>query len=290
MTTRAALARGLAGALVLVIALAVVSAVATAVDSYAFAARLLPAAVMTAVTIGLLALLLRRDRRPWRFVGVTGTGSFVRGFALGVGVMAASTILVFGGATALGLVGWGALDPAALALFLVTNTVVALLLEAIPEELALRGYVQSSLGARFRRLLTVLLTTVFFLLSPFLLRLAQSVFESLTTGTASWSFTPNGEHPADYYVLLAVFGVTLSLARWATPSASIATSIATHLAYLTVARITISGDADVTGVGLTLVTPDAILVIPLVLVIAALGFGALGRRTTTDQAAPPAAA
>ena len=289
MTTRAALARGLAGALVLVIALAVVSAVATAVDSYAFAARLVPAAVMTAMTIGLLALLLHRDRRPWRFVGVTGSGSFVRGFALGVGVMAASTILVFGGATALGLVGWGALDPAALALFLVTNTVVALLLEAIPEELALRGYVQSSLGARFGRLLTVLLTTAFFLMSPFLLRLTQSVFESLTKGTASWSFTPNGEHPADYYVLLAVFGVTLSLARWATPSASIATSIATHLAYLTVARITLSGDADVTGIGLTLVTPDAILVIPLVLVIAALGFGALGRRTTTDQAAPPAA-
>jgi membrane protease YdiL (CAAX protease family) len=274
---------------VLAIALAVMSAVATAVDSDAFAARLLPASAMTAVTIAMLAVLLRLDRRPWRFVGMTGTGSLARGFAVGVGVMAASAILVFGGATALGLVSWGTLDPAALALFLVANTVVALLLEAIPEELALRGYVQSSLGARFGRFLTVLLTTAFFLLSPFLLRLAQSVFESLTTGTTSWSFTPNGEHPIDYYVVLAVFGVTLSLARWATPSASIATSIATHLAYLTVARITISGDADVTGVGLTMVTPDAILVIPLVLVVAALAFGALGRHYKTDQAAPPAA-
>jgi len=283
-----ALARGLAGSFVIVIALAAMVGIgiplASGLGDGTFAARLIPAVIMGAVTLALLMLLLRLQRRPWRFAGVVGTAKLLGGFGLGIATMTASAILMFGLFTALGTIDWGPVDVATLGLFILTNAVIALLLEAIPEEVVMRGYVQSSLGERFGRLLTIALTTGFFLLAPFSFVLGQSVVASFISGVWTPTLTPNGEHVAEYYILLAVFGVTLSLARWATPSHSIGTSIGAHLAYLTIARIAVSKDSDVTGVTITLLGPDAILVVPLVIVVAAVGFWWMGRRASTSSA------
>ena len=277
MTTRhTSLLHGLAGSLVVTVSLGVMSLFAS--DSRDFGARLVPALAMCGLALALVALLLRLRRRPWSFIGVAGGAAPARAFALGVAVVVASAILVFGGATVLGLVSWGPLDLPTLGVFLVTNTVIALLLEAIPEEVALRGYTQSSLAESFGRVLTVTLTTAFFVLAPLLLFTVQSVILSLTSGEWKWSFTPDGGDPAIYYIPLAIFGVTMSLARWATPTRSIGTSIRAHVAYLTVARIALSGDADATGWSMALLAPDAILVIPVLLVLAGVGFYVLGRR------------
>ena len=86
-----------------------------------------------------------------------------------------------------------------------------------------------------------------------------------------------------YYIPLAIFGVTMSLARWATPTRSIGTSIGAHLAGLTVVRIALPRDADAAGWSMALLMPDAILLIPLLLVAAGLGFFLLGRRAPRNR-------
>ena len=98
-----------------------------------------PAAITLGVTVPLVLLVHRLDRtalalrRPGRA-------------ATGVAVTAAAAALVFGPALLAGGMRVTAVDLSALVTFLVTNTVLALALEALPEELALRGSVYGSLA------------------------------------------------------------------------------------------------------------------------------------------------
>ncbi|MEV8309980.1 hypothetical protein AB0P36_22165 [Streptomyces flavidovirens] len=97
---------------------------------------------------------------------------------------------------------------------------------------------------------------------------------------------PQGQHPADYLVLLAVFGLTLVVARTAVGGAPLWAAIGTHLTFLTVNRIVLEGDRRHVGWSVTQLTPDALLLIPAYLLVAIAGF-ALRRRLGQRQKRGP---
>lgn len=237
-------------------------------------ATLIPNNWLSALACTLIAVALIR---PWRHnLGLTGG---LRPFLVGVGVTAASATLIFGLGTLTGWLTWGPFDPTQAARFLLTNAVIAVLLEAFPEELTLRGHTYSTLRTTHRPWLAATLTTAFFLVTPAL----SSVIESaLTLGSHKPWLVPPGEDPISYLFLLTLFGFTLIAARNAT--GSLWTSIGTHLTFLTINRLTLYGEARNAGWSMHLETPDAILLIPMYLLAATIAFRLIRRLTNSGSA------
>lgn len=227
--------------------------------SEGFTGRFVSAVAVTAVVVPVIAVLLRRwDRRPLREIGLTGMRADLRGAFLGIGVVLGCAAVVLALIFALGMVDRVHVDTGRLAAFLVSNAVIALLAEAIPEEIAIRGYALSSLRRRFGRTATTVLTTVTFLLVP-LIALAGTTGGGLIAGDADTRFTlaPPGEDPVMYYMMLAVFGLMLVYAREATTAASVWTCVGAHIAWLTVNRLVLGGeetgvDMHVSGAGVSI--------------------------------------
>ncbi|WPW33270.1 hypothetical protein P6B95_41960 [Streptomyces atratus] len=124
--------RALAGGLIMAVALGVGNGLgpvlADAAGASGLAARLIAAALVTVVAVPFVLRL----SHP-RTVGFGSPGASLRAFLTGVGVTAAIAALVLGAGTAVGLLVWQQLDFVTLVDFLVTNAVVAFLLEALPE-------------------------------------------------------------------------------------------------------------------------------------------------------------
>ncbi|GAA0575700.1 hypothetical protein GCM10010172_70560 [Paractinoplanes ferrugineus] len=261
--------KALLGAGVMAVALGVGpvlgAAAAELLGATGFAARMLPALFVTAIAVPLVLLLARGDRAR---IGLRGGG-----FGLGAAVVGGSAVVTFGLGTVAGLIRWGELDPAALVGFLLTDTVVALLLEALPEELTLRGYAFGVLRRRFRAVRAGALTTGLFLLVP----AAASGVRAVCTGEPA-GLVPAGEDPVAYLVLLGFFGVMLVAARTATGSAGIWTCVGAHLMFLTVNRVVLFGADRHAGWSAELTSPDAVLLVPVYLVLATAAFVLLGRR------------
>lgn len=132
-TTAGAMGRALAGGLIMAVALGVGNGLgpvlADATGASGLAARLIAAGLVTVVAV----LIVLRLSHP-RTVGFGSPGASLRAFLTGVAVTAAAAALVLGAGTAVGLLVWQDLDLVTLVDFLVTNAVVAFLLEALPEE------------------------------------------------------------------------------------------------------------------------------------------------------------
>lgn len=111
-------------------------------------ARLLSAALTSALAVPLVLLLVRAAPGARTEAGLIRLGPSAGAFTLGVAVTAGSALAVLGAGTAADWVRWGHLDPGRLLAFVVTNGLVALLLEALPEELTLRGVAWGSLRSR----------------------------------------------------------------------------------------------------------------------------------------------
>ncbi|MGC4940484.1 CPBP family glutamic-type intramembrane protease [Kribbella sp. DT2] len=243
-------------------------------------ATLIPINWLAAVACSLIAVVLLR---PWRrtaglrhgravgfaHLGLTGG---LRPFLLGIAVTTAAAVVTFTAGTLAGWLTWGPVDPAQVALFLVTNGVIAVLLEAFPEELTLRGHTYTTLRAAHRPWIAAVGTTAFFLTVPALATLIQS---ALTLGAHKPSLAPPGEDPISYFILLTIFGFTLIAARNAT--GSLWTSVGTHLTFLTINRLTLYGEDRDAGWSMDLESPDAILLIPAYLLIATIAFKVIGR-------------
>ncbi|WP_055551265.1 type II CAAX prenyl endopeptidase Rce1 family protein [Streptomyces sp. NBRC 110028] len=273
-----ALGRALLGGLVMAVALGVGTGVGATAQVGGFAGRLVPAALVSGVAVPVVWLLTRRAGQPLTSLGFGGARASARAFLTGAGVTAGAAALVLGAGTAAGMLRWSAAGPLGLARFLVSNAVVALLLEALPEETTLRGHTWSSLRQRFGGAVAALGTTGVFLLVPG----ASTVAEAGTVrllggepGPVGWA--PDGQHPVDYLILLTVFGLTLVAARTAVRQAPLWAAIGTHLTFLTVNRIALDGDGRHTGWPVEATTPDAVLLVPAYLLVATAGF-ALFRR------------
>ncbi|WP_150267483.1 type II CAAX prenyl endopeptidase Rce1 family protein [Paenibacillus tepidiphilus] len=107
------------------------------------------------------------------------------------------------------------------------NLFIALLYEALPEELTLRGLVYSGLRLRLPAVLAYFGQMILFVLVP----LTVLFLQKLTGMPAGNTFT------ADYVILLLGFGLTLQL--WRSLTGSLWASVGFHLAYLTLSRFVV---------------------------------------------------
>ncbi|MGZ0149139.1 CPBP family glutamic-type intramembrane protease [Kribbella sp. WER1] len=246
------------GAIAMAVALGAAGAVAELIGN-----RYVPAAVCALVAV----LLIRPLRRRTELGLVDG----LRGFGTGVAVTGGSAIVVLGLGTLAGWISWGSFHLGDVLVFVITNAVIATLLEAFPEEICLRGHTWTTLRSRYRAAVAAIGTTFLFLLVPGLSSVVQAI---LTASPETVRLVPAGQEPASYLILLTVFGFTLIAARRAT--GSLWTSIGTHLTFLTVNRLSIDGAARDAGWSADLASPDVLLLIPGYLLLAAITYRILG--------------
>jgi hypothetical protein len=247
--------------------------------------RLLPAVLCSVIAVPLVLMLrLRWDQRSLNGIGLTALRESTRAFLLGVAVTVGSAAAVFGVGTAAGWVRWGPVDLAALLVFVLSNGILALLLEALPEELTLRGYTWTALRERHRAAVATVGTTALFLAVPGIaIALHAVIIAIFVGGPAPLGIAPAGEDSLSYLALLTVFGLTLVAARTATVSASLWTCIGTHLAFLTVNRVVLSGQQRGAGWSAGLTTPNAVLLIPAYLAVATLIYLTITHRLRPHQ-------
>lgn len=277
---RGAYGRGLLGALAMCFSLGVASAIGdTARVRFGLegiAPQLLQAGACSALAVPLIVLLRRRvDGLSMEGLGLPKLRTGLRTFGLGILVTGGAATTTFALGAALDWVQLGAVSWSAAFSFLAVNTAIAFLYEALPEELTLRGYTYRSLNAALRRWTASLCTIALFLVMPVGASATQvAVARAIGGPVQALTFAPRGEDPLAYLILLTVFGATLLIARITT--GSLWTAIALHLTFLTVNRLVLAGQ-EVTGWSVVLATPDAILLIPAYLLLAAASFLALAR-------------
>lgn len=215
-----------------------------ATPSEPFVSRVAAGGAVTLLVVGVIVLLCRLwDRAPLASIGLTGIRADASGFLLGLVVVLCPAVLILGLLTAVGAADWREISPSSLAVFLMTNTVVALLFEAIPEEISIRGYALTALRRHFRNPAATALNIVAFLLVPLVAVNLEALLQNLA-GNPNVAFTlaPGGEDAFFYYAMLTGFGWMLVAARDATGAGTVWTCIGAHIAFLTVNR-TVLGQA-----------------------------------------------
>lgn len=235
--------------------------------SSAFVPLLQAVLVASIVVPTILVLRCRIDRRSLASLGLSPRigGPVILGTAVG---------LLGGAATWLPALGMGwivveRIDPATLVLFLVVNSIVLFLYEALPEELALRGYAWTNIRDGWSPGVATVIVTVLFCLSSLVISLAHTG-SGLLLGveTSGPSLAPSGSDPIAYVIQLAVFGLALCAARRIPLPGVLGVVIAFHVTQLTVTRALLGGLGWIeSGVTVRFTDPD---VIALVLVHIAL--------------------
>ncbi|PPK98347.1 CAAX prenyl protease-like protein [Kineococcus xinjiangensis] len=255
--------------------------------------RLPPAALCTVLVVAALLALRRRRARAGAVRGGAGLGSglgldggvrLLRAVALGGAVVLAAGAAVLVPAAAGGLLRWeGAAlpaDPPAAARLLVAEAVLVLLLRVLPAEVALRGYALTALreSGAGRGWAAVLATTVF-VLAPS----ASSAVERAVLGfpPVPVGAVPGGWEPLTQALLLALLGLVLAAARYATREESLGTCIGAHLALLLLLRV-VAGAGG--GTGAVAASPSALPLVAATLVAAGLVFVLLHRRAVRGPA------
>lgn len=265
-TPLAAAARAVAGGCVMAVALGTAGAVAQVVHTRTGLSgvprQAMAAVICLVLAVSLIVLLRRRvDRLPLSGLGLTRGVAGPRAFGLGVVVTGGSAVALLGVGTWVGWLTWGQFDTSRVVEFLVVNALIAVALEAFPEELVFRGYVYDTLNQALRRWTAFLATVVLFTFAGAASSIVYAAVGTLLgENMPAPGFAPAGEDPVAYAILYPIFGVALLIARITT--GSLWTSIALHLTYLTVIRVTIDGASRDAGWSATLTTPDALLLVP----------------------------
>ncbi|MCQ1957440.1 CPBP family intramembrane metalloprotease [Arthrobacter sp. zg-Y826] len=240
---------------------------------------LLQAVLMTAVVVPGIVLLRRRlDHRSLKGLGLSRSAA--RPLALGVTVGALTGLLVWVPAGQAGWIRVEELDVAAFLGFLLLNGVVLALYEALPEELALRGYVWTNLRDGWGLAVATLVTTALF---PFV---------GVVVGPVRWAITtvlggdgggidvfPAGNGPVVYIVQLVLFGLALVAARRIPVPGALLVAVAFHWTQLTVTRTILGGTGWLeSGWTITWVEPDAIALVLVHIILAGVVFIAVRRQ------------
>ncbi|MGW0903134.1 CPBP family glutamic-type intramembrane protease [Streptomyces sp. NPDC002853] len=276
------LGRAVAGGVIMALALgsgmALGAPLADAVNASGRVAQLVAALPVSSVAAVLVGVVLRRSRRTWTSLGFGETAASVRALLTGVGITAGCAALVLGAGTAVGLLSWTRPDLSDLATFVAVNGLVAFLLEALPEEITLRGLTWTSLREHRSATAAALGTTLVFLAVPGAASMVAAAIRWLAgSEPLPVRIAPPGQRTADYLILLFLFGLTLVAARTALRAAPLWAAIGTHLTFLTVNRITLEGQDRNAGWSAGQAGSDAILLIPLYLLVAAAAFVVCGR-------------
>lgn len=191
----------------------------------------LQALVMTGLVVpGILWLRVHWDGAPTAGLGLPGLGSSARGLALGMGLIAlplAATIAgaeLFGWANVTVTVAEGAFGGLLFSMFTV------IFFEALPEELAFRGYIYRNLNTRLSRWLAGLVAVGLFVLAPVILVPIQEHVLRMDVSVGGASHLTGG-----YLITMAIFGSFVQYLRILT--GTIWTGVGFHFAFVLLNRV-----------------------------------------------------
>lgn len=244
----------------------------------------LQALIMSGIVLpGIWYLRTRVDRRPLAGLGILGFRHSLGAFLIGAGL-----ILMPLGVTLLAtsLFGWATVtvNPSASALAaLAAGWLTTLFFEAVPEELAFRGYIYRNLNGKLPRWSAGVLTTVLFALLPVVLVWIQGRVLGMEVQVGNADRITGG-----YLIIMLIFGGLMQYLRILT--GSVWTGIGFHLHFVYLNRIISSRPtsliqlSDVTTQGPMQVT----LIASVLLVLAALVLSPRfqGRRVGWKQVDP----
>lgn len=178
-------------------------------------ARLVAGAGLTLATLTLVGALLRMDGLAWRSTGMRALPGNLRAMGMGMAVWLLPAAAGMGVCLAAGWVHIefvGDLPGLTRRLLMLAMTV--LLIEALPEELLFRGYVQATLGRHAARWMAVLLQAVLFCL---------------------WAWSLGAMHTPPQWLFLPGFALLLGYLR--ALSGNVWTTVGMHLAWMTTTQI-----------------------------------------------------
>ncbi|MBO0897386.1 CPBP family intramembrane metalloprotease [Arthrobacter sp. zg-ZUI10] len=228
----------------------------------AAAVPLLQALLVTALVVPVILLLRSKvDRKSAADLGLSRRMLTPVIFGLTVGV--ASGAATWLPALWMGWISIERVDYGTLMSFLVINAFVLLLYEALPEELALRGYAWANLRSRWSPLIATWIVTVLFIFSSSLISVFQfGSARLLDVEPVGLGWAPAGTDPVAYVLQLGLFGLVLCAARRVPVAGALGIAIAFHLAQLTVTRLVLGGLGWLdSGIDVEFTAPDAIALV-----------------------------
>jgi membrane protease YdiL (CAAX protease family) len=247
------------------------------------AVRAVQAVIAGVIVIPPIMILRRRlgegSRRPRRRPTLT----WIRPAAIATGIGVVTAAATWAPAIWAGWVRVGSVSVQQLLVFLAVNTLIALLYEAIPEELALRGYAWDSMRQRFEPIIAAAVVTVLFCATYTGISAVQTGSALLLgVGADGIRPSPDGIDPFSYFLQLSLFGLTLIAARSLPVPGAVAAAVSFHLVHLTVNRLLFGGLGGFdTGVEAS-VAPDASILVLVHIILSGFVFAVL-RKTLRTQ-------
>ncbi|OUE16973.1 hypothetical protein CMMCA002_12515 [Clavibacter michiganensis subsp. michiganensis] len=266
------------------LAIGIADAVAQATGAGLLLEIVLQAVLMSAIVVPAVVLLRRRlDRRSLASIGLSRR--IGRPIALGVGVGAVTGAVVWVPAGLLGWIRVDGVDLAAFAGFLLLDGVVLALYEAIPEELALRGYMWTNLRDGTGLVVATLLTTALFPAIGVVIESGRWILLTIAgSDTGAFTPVPEGNDAVVYVLQLGLFGLALVAARRIPMEGALLIAMAFHWTQLTVTRVLLDPMGWVSsGWDVAFVEPDAIALVLVHIVLAGLVFVAVRWRLERRQ-------
>lgn len=225
--------------------------------------RMLAGALLSAVVLVLVARLRRRSGVAWATIGHHPLGRNMRAFSMGAALWLAPAAVGIGLCTAF---GWSSIrfatPPAQALAVLPLLALSVLLVEALPEEFAVRGWAQGLAAHHCPQWLALLLQAALFIAMAWLAGAMQS--------PGQWMFLP---------------GFALILGYVRALSGSVWTGMGVHFAWMTTSQF-LHAHAEVEGMAALLFLAFALL--PSATLGAVLGAMRPGFRWTARQSTQPA--
>ena len=290
VTRPTALIRGALGWLVLTLGLGVSIGLVEVLDQrigLPMVARfVVQALVMSSLVVPTVLLLRTRlDGRTLR--GLGWAQPLPRPVAIGTSVGLVSGVVVWLPALLAGWIRVDHVDVAEFATFLTLGGAVLVLYEALPEELALRGYAWTNLRDGWGSAVATVVVTALFPLSGPAASLVATPVVALLGGTPAITLGFPGGDAVAYVLQLVLFGLALVAARRVPLPGALFVAVAFHWTSLTVTRTLLGGLSWMpSGWDVTFVEPDAVALVLVQLVVGGLLFVALrslGRRRAPRQ-------
>jgi len=189
------------------------------------------ALIMSGITVpGIIWLATRIDSCSLRQLGIPKTGRFIRHVLLGVGLIFIPFLLTLVISLAFGWVDVQFNTGKEVLISVFSGFAITFLFEALPEELAVRGYILHRLNTVYRRWLAGLISVGLFVLVPVILY----VFNRYVLGIENAIGGASGLRPS-YLIIMALFGSFLVYLRVLTNS--IAMGMGFHLGFVHFDRI-----------------------------------------------------
>ncbi|MCL7969687.1 MAG: CPBP family intramembrane metalloprotease [marine benthic group bacterium] len=191
----------------------------------------LQALIMSGLVVpGILWLRVHLDQAPISGLGLPGPEKSLRSMAVGIGLIAVplTTTIIF--AMLFGWANVSVTDAEGAWAGLLFSMVTVFFFEALPEELAFRGYIYRNLNTRLSRWLAGAVTVALFVLLPTVLVPIQEHFLGMDVVVGGASGLTAG-----YLITMAVFGSFVQYLRILT--GTIWTGVGFHFAFVLLNRV-----------------------------------------------------